>query len=89
MSLTKYELETIICYNQEEKHATIDTCDRALINRLNAMCKKSSDITVKKEDKYGRKYHCPKGWIKVQMPRQYTTEERQNMADRARAAFKK
>lgn len=44
MELTKYEQETIINYNQEEKNASCYTHDRALIRRLDEQREKMANI---------------------------------------------
>ena len=82
MALTKYEQETIIIYNQEEDTAIIDTCDKVLISKLEDMRKKSLNIVMQKKSESCRQYICPKGWIKVQMPRQYSEKIRAKMAKR-------
>lgn len=46
MELTKYEMETIYNYNQEEPLASCYTMDRALIRRLDALAEKHKEITL-------------------------------------------
>ena len=50
MELTKYEMETIYNYNQEEPLASCYTMDRALIRRLDALAQKHKEITVLRAD---------------------------------------
>ncbi len=38
--LSKLEQETIIIFNEEEDDATIETCNRRLIKRLEVLCQK-------------------------------------------------
>lgn len=45
-NLTKYEQETIINYNNEEKTASIFTYDRSLIRKLDKRLPDYPDITV-------------------------------------------
>ena len=76
MKLTKYEQETIINYNQEEATCEIWTADKALQRRLDKLCLESSIITRENRDEYFKRYICPKKWIKVKKPREYTGENR-------------
>lgn len=87
MELTKYEQETIINYNQEEKTASCYTHDRALIRRLDALAEKHKEITLVRDGDGVREYHFPKKWIKVRAPAELTDEQRKERANRARAAF--
>ena len=41
MELTKYEMETIYNYNQEEPLASCYTMDKSLIRRLDALAQKT------------------------------------------------
>lgn len=85
--LTKYEMETIIIFNEEEKEARCYTCNKSLMNRLDDFCSKSSEITRVAEDEHGQTYVMPKKWIKVRMPKEISEEERQKMRERARERF--
>ena len=62
MELTKYEMETIYNYNQEEPLASCYTMDRALIRRLDALAEKHKEITVLRADEGVREYTFPKKW---------------------------
>ena len=48
MDLTKYEMETIYNYNQEEPLASCYTMDRALIRRLDALAEKHRENMAKR-----------------------------------------
>ena len=87
MGLTKYEMETIYNYNQEEPLASCYTMDRALIRRLDALAEKHKEITVARADEGVREYTFPKKWIKVRAPKELSEEQRENMAKRARERF--
>ena len=65
MELTKYEMETIYNYNQEEPLASCYTMDRALIRRLDALAEKHKEITLLRTGEGMREYTFPKKWIKV------------------------
>lgn len=87
MNLSRYEKETIILYNEGEQLATVDTCNPTLIKRMDKYCAQNHACTRIKKDEYGAKYTCPKGWVKVQMPRQLTDEQRQKLSSRAKRSF--
>lgn len=85
MALTKHEKETIILFNEEESTATVYTYNERLRNRLAEFATKSNDCTLDREGEGFAQYVIPKRWVKVNMPRQYSEEQRQKMAERARA----
>ena len=87
MDLTKYEMETIYNYNQEEPLASCYTMDRALIRRLDALAEKHKEITLLRTGEGMREYTFPKKWIKVRAPKELSDEQRENMAKRARERF--
>ena len=87
MELTKYEMETIYNYNQEEPLASCYTMDKALIRRLDALAEKHNENTVVRSDEGVREYTFPKKWIKVRAPKELSDEQRENMAKRARERF--
>lgn len=86
MNLTKYEQETIINYNNEEKTASIFTYDKSLIRKLDKRLAEASDIKLICRGEDFAEYSLPKKWIKVSFPRQYSDEQRAEMAERMRAA---
>ncbi len=58
--LTKYEQETIVNYNKEEKFATLFTYQKSLINH---MMKQGAEIML--ENKYGGViFKFPKTWVR-------------------------
>ena len=83
-SLTLYERETVMLYNQAERTASIDTCDPVLIRRLDEFMEKSTEISLLSEDEYGKRYLIPKKWIKINLPRQLTDEQRQELSEKMR-----
>lgn len=86
MNLTKYEQETIINYNNEEKTASVFTYDKSLIRKLDKRLAEVSDIKLIRRGEDFAEYSLPKKWIKVSFPRQYSDEQRAEMAERMRAA---
>lgn len=84
MALTKYERETIILYNEEESTASVCTYNERLRNKLADFASKSDECCLVKEGDGYAEYTIPKSWVKINMPRQYSDEQRQKMAERAR-----
>jgi hypothetical protein len=84
MSLTKYETETVMNFNDAEDMAEIYTCNRAWINRLDKLCLCTPEIIRKKADEYSRTYIIPKKYIKVRIPRQLSDEKRTELILRAK-----
>ena len=72
MNLTKYEQETIINYNNEEKTASIFTYDKSLIRKLDKRLAEMSDMELIRRGEDFAEYSLPKKWIKVAFPRQYS-----------------
>ena len=79
MSLTLYEQETIILFNEAEKTASVYTHNRALIRKLEKLAEdRSDDCRLKRRDPENRaaEYIVPKKWIKINAPRQLSEEEK-------------
>ena len=89
MKLTKYEQETIINYNQEEKTASCFTHDPALIRKLDEFVRNGEVITVVREGDGWKEYKFPKKCVKVRFPRKLSDEQRQEMAERMKRAVRK
>lgn len=89
MNLTKYEQETIINYNNEEKTASIFTYDKSLIRKLDKRLVEMPDMKLIRRGEDFAEYSLPKKWIKVAFPRQYSDEQRAEMAERMKAAREK
>ena len=89
MNLTKYEQETIINYNNEEKTASIFTYDKSLIRKLDKRLAEMPDMKLIRRGEDFAEYSLPKKWIKVAFPRQYSDDQRADMAERMKAAREK
>ena len=89
MNLTKYEQETIILYNNEEKTASVFTYDKSLIRKLDKRLGEMPDMKLIRRGEDFAEYSLPKKWIKVAFPRQYSDEQRAEMAERMKAAREK
>jgi hypothetical protein len=87
--MSKYEMETIVNFNDEEATATIYTCNKAWMNRLSKFASLSPLITLTRTDEYSRTYKYPKSWVKIHLPKVISEEKRAEMAQRARERFAK
>lgn len=89
MSLTRYEKETIILFNDAEDAAEVYTCNSALMRRLDELSQNNALVDLTKENKNSKTYNLPKKWVKIQKPRQLTEEMKQKRADIAKAVLHK
>lgn len=72
MELTRYEQETIINYNEEERTASIYTHNRALRRKLDRLAlERPGDCRPGPMTHEGQaaEYIVPKAWVKVNPPR--------------------
>lgn len=86
MKLSKYERETIICYNEEETTASVYTHNKKLIQKLKRLSEKYPD-KVKPERSEHRgavSYLVPKRCISVREP--YNDQRRKADSIRAKTA---
>lgn len=67
MNLTRYEQETIINFNEEEKTASVYTHNGPLRRRLEQMAQERPKKTC--HDGQAVEYYLPKSWIKIRPPR--------------------
>ncbi len=87
MELTRYEQETIINYNEEERTASIYTHNRALIRKLDKLAQeRPGDCHREKTTHEGQaaEYIVPKAWIKVTPPRSLTPEQKERRREIAK-----
>ena len=88
-TLSKYEQETIISFNEDEKIASVYTYNKAMIKKLDNVCLKFPDLfQVDKEDLYGKHlsktYKIPKKYISVRMPKSLSDEQKIASAEKAK-----
>lgn len=86
MKLSRYEQETIISYNEDEKTASVYTHNAALQRRLAAIAEERPEeckLIRTMHDSQAVEYQVPKRWVKVR-PNRILTEE-QLQAARAHA----
>ena len=86
MKLTRYEMETTINFNAEEKHALLDTRDPVMVRRMDRLVKEFPDIyQVVEETSIGKTYRFPKRYAMPKKPRVLTEEQRLKASERFRA----
>ena len=86
MSLSKYEKETIITFNEEDPDATIYTHNQAMKNRLAELSKKHPEdfVLLHKEGK-SQTYRFPKSLLNIRAlrgKRTMTEEEKKEAVER-------
>ena len=83
MKLTRYEQETIINYNAEDKTATLYTRDPAVMRKVDTLVIEYPD-TFKciGETDIDKTYEMPKSVITYRKPRRLSEEQRKAAADR-------
>lgn len=86
MSISKYEQETSLWYNNAETEAICYTCNKALLNKLDKYCSKyPEEFKVKREiiidgEKVGREYIFNKKYISIRKPSSRIMSEDQKLA---------
>ncbi len=87
ISLSSYEKETIINFNEEEPTAQVYTFNRSLQNRLRQLAEERPeecypDPDEQKSDNGAVTYLLPKSWIKINPTRILTEEQKEALRDR-------
>ena len=78
-SLTRYERETVIIFNEEESTATITTANPKWKRRLNELCSKCVGVHKTFENEIFSGYTLPKKLLSVRKPKDITNENRVKM----------
>lgn len=81
------ERETIIRFDDSSDKATLYTCNRSWMTKMDRLASKSTIIVIEKEDKWSKQYTFPKKMVKVNLPPIITEESRAKMALRAKEMF--
>ena len=82
-SLTRYEMETTVNFNAEEKEAKLYSQDKAVIRRMAKLVREFPDIfRVEYETSVGKAYIFPKKYAMPKRPRILSEEQRAKMAAR-------
>ena len=78
MKLTRYEQETIINFNAEEKTATLYTRDPAVMRNLDSLVTEYPDIFKRVgETDIDKTYEMPKSVVTYRKPRRLSKEQRE------------
>ena len=91
MNMARYEQETIISFNEEEKTAGIYTHNKILRQKLAALARdRPEDCRLVKASRSGRvvDYTIPKSWIKIVPPRTASEAQKAALARARKAASK-
>lgn len=80
--MARAEQETVILFNEEEKTASVYTCNGRLKNKLAALCvSRPEEVKQAADDKRGGiTFIVPKKWIRIKPPRNtspLTAEQKQ------------
>ena len=81
-TLSLYERETIINFNEAEPTAGIYTHNVALRNKLLKLSQSEPDLKVIRRGEDMLEVEVPKKWIKVSPPKKLSEEARRKMAER-------
>ena len=93
MKLSRYEQETVITYNEEEKTAGVYTHNKALLRRLDKLAQERPDecrLEKARPDGRSADYIIPKAWVRIRPPRRMSPEQKARCAERlanARAPY--
>jgi hypothetical protein len=81
---TRYEMETVINFNDEEKHAEIYTCSPIMKRKLDKLCQSNpNDYQLIEEVGEGKTYRvAKKKLISFRTTRELTPEQKQKIAER-------
>lgn len=90
MQLTNQERETIICYNEADKTATVFSYNRRMLRDLDNLAAERPEECqhVGGNGIGGHTYTVPKKWIKLRASRILTDEQKAAYAERARKMLK-
>lgn len=84
-SLSLYERETIINFNEAEATAGIYTHNIALSNKLLKLSQTEPGLRIIRRSNDMLEVEVPKKWIRVSPPKKLSKESRQKMAERLHA----
>ncbi len=88
--LSRYEMETIINFNEEEGTASVYTHNKALRHKLEELAQeRPEECRLLKVSHWDQavEYYIPKSWVKITPPRQLSEAQRE-VLKKARLALK-
>lgn len=89
MSLSRYEQETIINYNEEEKTAGVYTHNKALLRKLEKLAQeRPEECRMESSSRWGQAvdYTIPKSWLRIVPSRILSEAERAQRREAVRKA---
>lgn len=85
MSLSAYERETVITYNDDEKEAIVYTCNAALRRKLESIsADRPDECKLARQNEFYVEYTLPKKWVKIHPSRILSGEQKAEYAERAK-----
>lgn len=84
MNLSRYEKETIITFNEQDKTATVYTYNEKFKRKLCELCKaKAAEIKQTGNDLTGGlTFELPKKWVKINAGKNLTDKQRNELSNR-------
>lgn len=67
-SLSRYERETIVIFNEAEPDAELYTCSVVTMRKMDKLVAEDDRFTVVKQDEVSKTYKFPKKYFKVRRP---------------------
>lgn len=83
-TLSKYEKETIVSFNEDEDTASVYTRSKPVKTKLARLTLKNPLCVKEYEDELGQCYRMPKSWVTFRIPPAYSEKTRAEMAARAK-----
>lgn len=77
--LTREEIETNINFCSADDFATVYTCSKIMMRKLDALVEsRPDDVKIIAEDRFSKTYTLPKKWVmRISAPRVMTEEQRE------------
>jgi hypothetical protein len=86
MKLSRYEQETIINFNADEKNATLYTLDRKVMKEMDELVRHYPDLYhLDGETDLDKTYSFPKSCIKYRKPRALSEDQREQARKRMKS----
>lgn len=84
MGISKFERETVILFNEQDKDAKVYTYNKPLAKKLDNLCKEHKAEFITSNESGGRTYLIPKHCVKISVRKQMnlTIDQRQDIAKR-------
>ncbi len=87
MNLSKYERETVITFNDEENTASVYTCNKSLMKKLDKICGENHSFRMRDSNNCSATYILPKRQISIRAPRVMSEETKSKLSIAAKERF--